>query len=193
MKTGLFVENSEDTSVLKEVEKVFPTAIKKMPSLISSLPGYEEMIEGLEKDKERKHEEAMKLYERAGELGNKAGFMNMGNCYMFGKGVKQDKRKGIEMWKKCGKIEESEVRWMRKLSNDRFVCGEKMDLRSLFKSGLRKMNDLMKMVVNLWNKIGDSEACGIGEGLKINSTLTRLDLDRGVIFMYYVLIEMNED
>ena len=42
----------------------------------------------------------------------------------------------------------------------------------------------MKMVVNLWNKIGDSEACGIGEGLKINSTLTELWLSGGVIFMY---------
>ena len=41
--------------------------------------------------------------------------------------------------------------------------------------------------------IGDSGGCGIGEVLKINSTLTRLDLDRGVIFMYYVLIEMNDD
>ena len=41
--------------------------------------------------------------------------------------------------------------------------------------------------------IGDSGACGIGEGLKINSTLTRLDLGRGVIFMNHVLIEMNEN
>ena len=45
----------------------------------------------------------------------------------------------------------------------------------------------------LWNKIGDSGACGIGEGLKMNSSLTRLDLYGGVIFMYYYLIEMNDD
>ena len=136
-ETGLFVDDEELSGIneaLKEAEKVFPSAVKKKPSLISSLPGYEEMIEGVEKDKERKHEEAMKLYERAGELGNKGGFMNMGNCYMFGKGVEQDRRKGVEMWKKCGKIEESEVMWMRKLSNDRFVCGIELDLSGLFQS-----------------------------------------------------------
>ena len=41
--------------------------------------------------------------------------------------------------------------------------------------------------------IGDSGGCVIGEGLKINSTLKTLLLNRGVIFMYYDLIEMNED
>ena len=133
METDLFVDD-EEMSGIHEALKMFPSAIKKMPSLISSVPGYEEMMRGLAKDKEGKHKEAMKLYERAGELGNKAGFMNMGNCYLFGKGVKEDKRKGLEMWKKCGKIEESEVRWMRKLSNDRFVCGKELDLYGLFKS-----------------------------------------------------------
>ena len=119
-------------SGIHEALKVFPSAIKKMPSLISSVTGYEEMMRGLAKDKEGKHKEAMKLYERAGELGNKGGFMNMGNCYLFGKGVGEDKRKGIEMWKKCGKIEGSEVMWMRKLSNDRFVCGKELNLTGLF-------------------------------------------------------------
>ena len=41
--------------------------------------------------------------------------------------------------------------------------------------------------------IGDSGACGIGEGLKMNSTLTELYLTGGVIVMFYDLIEMNED
>ena len=129
----MFVDDDE-MSGIHEALKVFPSAVKKKPSLISSLPGYEEMMEGFAKYREGKHEESMKLYERAGELGNKGGFMNMGNCYMFGKGVKQDRRKGVEMWKKCGKIEESEVMWMRKLSNDRFVCGEELDFSGLFKS-----------------------------------------------------------
>ena len=128
-ETGLFVDDDEEMSVLKEAEKVFPSAVKKKPM---GIPGYRLIMEGLAKDKEGKHSEAMKLYERAGELGNKGGFMNMGNCYMFGKGVEWDRRKGLEMWKKCGKIEESEVMWMRKLSNERFVCGEELDLRCLF-------------------------------------------------------------
>ena len=133
METGLIVDD-EEMSVLKEALKVFPSAVKKMPRLISSLPGYEEMMEGFAKDKKGKHSEAMKLYERAGELGNKGGFMNMGNCYLFGERLEEDKRKGVEMWKKCGKIEESEVMWMRKLSNDRFVCGEELNLSCLFQS-----------------------------------------------------------
>ena len=33
----------------------------------------------------------------------------------------------------------------------------------------------------------------IGEALKINSTLTRLWLGGGVIFMYYDFIEIHED
>ena len=41
--------------------------------------------------------------------------------------------------------------------------------------------------------IGDSGACGIREALKMNSTLTWLNLHGGDIFMYYDLIEMNED
>ena len=116
-------------SALKEAEKVFPSVIVKMPTLI---PGLTEMMEGLDKDKYGQHEEAMELYERAVNLGNKAGFINMGNCFVFGKGVEEDKWKGIEMWEKCGKIEESELWWMRELSNDRFVCSAALDLNGLF-------------------------------------------------------------
>ena len=172
---------------LKEVQKVFPSLIKKMPSekttvveseqravessvkgmpkqtqgkreperekvsstprlrssppqkmfgkrgaVSSSIPGYYEMVEGLEMDKEGKHEEAMVLYKRAGELGNKAAFLNMGNCYMFGRGVERDKKKGIEMYGKCGGIKSEDLGWMRELSNDRYVCETVLDLGSLF-------------------------------------------------------------
>ncbi len=96
-----------------------------------SIAGYKEVKEGLMKDKEGNHEEAMELYEKAGKLGNKAAFLNMGNCYMFGKGVKEDKKKGIEMYEKCGRIGDDELGWIRKLSNDRYVCGTKLNLKSL--------------------------------------------------------------
>ena len=124
-------------NALKEVEKVFPSLIEKMPRTVSDIPGYKEVEEGLMKDKEGKHSAAMKLYEKAGELGNKAAFLNMGNTYMFGagsffRGVKQDKKKGIEMYGRCGRISERELEWIRKLSNDRFVCEKELDLRCLF-------------------------------------------------------------
>ena len=51
----------------------------------------------------------------------------------------------------------------------------------------------MVFMLWIWNQIGDSGACGIGEGLKMNSTLTYLDLHGGVIFMNYGLIEIHED
>ena len=113
----------------KEAQKVFPSFIEKIPREIT---GYNEVKEGLMKDKEGKHSEAMRLYERGGELGNKAAFLNMGNCYMFGKGVEEDWEKGIEMWEKCGKINDDELGWMRELSNDRFVCETVLFLDSLF-------------------------------------------------------------
>ncbi len=138
---------------LREVQKVFPCLIKKMPNekttvvkssppqknetertVSSSIPGYKEMEEGLEKDKAGKHLEAMVLYERAGELGNKAGFINMGNCYMFEKGVKQGWEKcmkGIEMYEKCGRIDDDEIEDIKELSNDHFVCEKELKLYGL--------------------------------------------------------------
>ena len=119
-------------NTLKEAQKVFPSVIEKMPRPFSDIPGYKEVKEGLMKDKDGKHEEAMRLYEKGGVLGNKAAFLNMGNCYMFGKGVKEDKKKGIEMYEKCGSIGDDELGWIRELSNDKFVCGTVLNLLCLF-------------------------------------------------------------
>ena len=158
----MVIDDDGKIKTLKEAQKVFPSLTVKMPKEkpksvdppkpkdglsskpaismvpkktlldISSIPGYKEVEQGVMKDKEGKHKEAMKLYKKAGELGNKAAFLNMGNCYMFGKGVEQDKKKGIEMYGKCGQIGDDELGWMRELSNDRFVCGKKLDLYGLF-------------------------------------------------------------
>ena len=117
---------------MKETQKVFPNVIKEMPRPIPPVAGYAEMMEGLKKDEEGKHKKAMRLYEKAGELGNKAAFLNMGNCYMFGKGVKEDRWKGVEMYGRCGRISSEEVGWMRKLSNDRFFCEKELGLEGLF-------------------------------------------------------------
>ena len=51
---------------------------------------------------------------------------------MFGKGVEEDKKKGIEMYGKCGKISKRELGWIRELSNDKFVCGKELNLGCLF-------------------------------------------------------------
>ena len=120
--------NPPKPKVVDPPKPIIPKAQKKPSLVTSSIPGYKEVEECLMRDKEGKHEEAMKLYEKAGELGNKAAFLNMGNCYMFGKGVKQDKKKGIGMYGKCGRIGDGELGWIRELSNDKFVCGKKLNL-----------------------------------------------------------------
>ena len=133
--------------LLREVERVYGKVFKSMPSIegnvveqpkpnksaslktaVPDIPGYEEIKQGLMKDKEGKHSEAMKLYEKGGKLGNKAAFLNMWNCYMFGKGVKMNRWEAFWTYEKCGKIDDDELRWIRKLSNDRYVCGEELDL-----------------------------------------------------------------
>ena len=41
---------------------------------------------------------AMELYKQAGELGCAMGYLNAGNCLMFGTmGVEEDKEKGLKM------------------------------------------------------------------------------------------------
>ena len=97
-------------------------------------------MEGLAKDNQGHYSEAMELYVKAGELGNKAGFLNMGNCYMFGRGmifwfgesITQNKKWGIEMYGECETIGDDELGWIRELSNDKFVCGKELDLSGLF-------------------------------------------------------------
>jgi len=155
----------------------------------SKIPGYKEVEEGLMKDKEGKHSEAMKLYEKAGELGNKAAFLNMGNCYMFGKGISQDKKKAIEMYGKCGKICDDELEWIRELSNDKYVCGITLDLSYNYFGNLGaasiaealKVNSTLKSLNLGSNWIEDSGAASIAEALKVNSTLLSLSLHYNAI------------
>ena len=42
-----------------------------------------------------------------------------------------------------------------------------------------RLQEFELIMSNMWNsnKIGDSGACSIGEGLKVNSTLTELNLE----------------
>ena len=69
-------------------------------------------------------------------------FLNMGNSCMFGVGsglfgkIKQDVKKGFEMYRKCGRIDDDELGWIRELSNERFVCGKELDLSGSFDKGL---------------------------------------------------------
>ena len=124
----MFVDD-EEMSGIHEALKVFPSAVKKKPRVI---PGYEEMMEGLEKDKEGKHEEAFKLYERAGRLGNKGGFMNMGNCYLFGVGVECDVMKGLSWWMNGGHVEDENIGLYKLLSNFQYMGRSEIDLSGLF-------------------------------------------------------------
>ncbi len=126
------VANPPKPKVVDPPKPIIPKAQKKPSFVTSSIPGYKEVEEGLMKNREGNHSEAMSVYERGGELGNKAEFLNMGNCYMFGKGVNEDLSKCIEMYEKCGKIGDDELGWIKALSNDRFVCATALNLSGLF-------------------------------------------------------------
>ena len=123
--------NEDSMAVMTKKYELVKSAEPK-PSPVQLPEGYEEVEEGLKKDKEGKHEEAMRLYEEAGKKDNKAAFINMGNCYMFGKGVEEDWKKGIEMYAKCRGICGDERGWIMRLSNDKYVCETKLNLNCLF-------------------------------------------------------------
>ena len=84
---------------------------------------------------------------------------------------------------------EKEWRWIP--LSQHWICGEELFLSIMI--WLRWMKIEWYWCDGLYNQIGDSGACGIGEVLKMNSILESLDLSGRVIFMYYDLIEMNED
>ena len=42
---------------------------------------------------------------------------------MNGNAVEEEKQKGIEMWKECGRIDDDDwVGWIREVRNERSVC-----------------------------------------------------------------------
>ena len=84
---------------------------------------------------------------------------------------------------------EKDWRWIP--LSQHWICGEELFLSIMI--WLRWMKIEWYWCDGLYNQIGDSGACGIGEVLKMNSILELLDLGGRVIFMYFDLIEMNDD
>ena len=119
-------------NVLKEAMKLCEFLVENMPHHISEVPQYDLLHEALMKHQSGDHSGAVKLYEEAIKSGNKLAYLNLGNCYLFGIGVSWDKKKGLEMYSKCGEIDSEGLLWMKKLSNDKFVCGKKLELWGLF-------------------------------------------------------------
>ena len=115
------------------VPKPVSKPVSPVPKTQSSPVPYQDLLlKALELHRSGKHEEAVKLYEESGMKGSKLGWLNLGNCYISGKGVKKDVKQALDCWKKCGHIEDKDIGWMRELSNDRFLGVKELDLSSLF-------------------------------------------------------------
>ena len=95
------------------------------------VPFYDSLKFALTKHDERNHSEAVKIYSELVEKGSQLACFNLGNCYLFGVGVRKDRKKGLELFGKCGGVKNDDLDWMRKLSNCMFVCNKNLDLGSL--------------------------------------------------------------
>ncbi len=82
---------------------------------------YDSLKLALVRHNEGKHSEAIRIYSELSEKGCQLAYLNLGNCYLFGVGVEKDIDKGFEMYGRCGAINDDDLKWMRRLSNDRYM------------------------------------------------------------------------
>ena len=92
------------------------------------IPFYGRLKSALQKHKEGKHSEAIEIFKDLAGKGCKLAFLNLGNCFMFGMGVERDRKKGLEMYEKCGRVSDDDFLWMRGLSNDHYSFLAHLDL-----------------------------------------------------------------
>ncbi len=86
----------------------------------------------IDKHKAGDYKGAMELYEKAVGEGSQIACFNIGLYYLFGVGVKKDFEKGMEWFKKGGKVEAEEVWMIRELSNRELFTTEGVDMSGLF-------------------------------------------------------------
>ena len=98
-------------------------------------------------------------------------FASFGNARVYM--VSRDKEKSKKAAVKAGKSVKADAIMSNLIAADYSMlanCVKASDL--VFESAAEDLS----LKINLHNKIGDSGACSIGEGLKMNSTLTSFDL-----------------
>ena len=87
------------------------------------------MNQARKKQKSRfSRKKAIELYLEAGSKGCAVAYFNIGNLYMFGIGVEQDKNVGLDWWKKGGHVDGNDVWWMKTLSNDGLIENKELGL-----------------------------------------------------------------
>ena len=130
--TGVYVDESEK-SIVDEGIEVF--SLRDHMNVVSVVvPFYDSLRFALTKHKEGNHPKAVKIYSGLVEGGCQFACFNLGNCYLFGVGVEKDIKKGLELFGKGRGIKNEDLGWMRKLSNDRYVCEKELNLSCLFLS-----------------------------------------------------------
>ena len=104
----------------------FPPDIKLLSHFQSTF-----FTPAIDKHKGGDYKGAMELYEKAAGEGSQIACLNLGMYYLFGVGVEKDFEKGIEWFKRGGKVEEEEVWMIRELSNREFFMREGIDMSGL--------------------------------------------------------------
>ena len=125
---GMTIRYSRGLQLFGRREKCdFPPDIKLLSHFQSTF-----FTPAIDKHKAGDYKGAMGLYEKAAGEGSQIACLNLGMYYLFGAGVEKDFEKGIEWFKRGGKVEEEEVWMIRELSNREFFTREGVDMSGLF-------------------------------------------------------------
>ncbi len=112
--TGIYIDSKK--SIVDEGIEIFSLQDHIKTSLFS-VPFYDSLKLALKEHNEGNHSEAVRIYSELSEKGSKLACYNLGNCYLFGKGVEKDTDKFVEYWERGGHIHPNQLRLFRLLSN----------------------------------------------------------------------------
>lgn len=131
---GIFIDDKENDLFQQTVETLSMHDYVCFVS-IKTIPFFDELNSALNKHKDS-HAEAAAIYTAISKKGSQLALLNLGNCFMFGLGVRMDKKKGLDMFESCGSLVDDDLEWMRALSNDQRLGKTSLSLGvSFFKKG----------------------------------------------------------
>ena len=135
---SIYAENVENDGELISVDIIDGgmtkfIAVDKIPQTnLPTVEVSEELFNALDLHKEGKHIEAAQMYDREARKGNQIACLNLGNCCMFGVGVKLDIMTGLDWWVRGGDVEDVNLELFKKLSNFKYMGKSEIDLSGLF-------------------------------------------------------------
>ncbi len=126
--SGIYLDDEEKGIVQRGID-LFSLKDRALVVSMDTIPEYEPLSLALLKHQKGEHSEAMKIYQDLCEKECNFAFLNLGNCFIFGLGVKTDKRKGLEKYREYGTLVDEDLEWMKKLSNGQYIQTPSLDLK----------------------------------------------------------------